>query len=161
AIQLSLRKNAQLFDDRLPGGQALGKITSYEFHCDADSGEQTGSVTMACAVGYGGAIGADDGTPAYVDDGYVDAGYQFYDGQVVVVGGDDVGYTVPVASRNDDGLVLPLRKGSAFITPPVVTFSSPMANSAPLPLLDPTIGGSGGVTEEELENFVTEWVNSI
>ena len=45
AIELSCRKNARVFDRRLPGGQALGKITAYSFGVDGDTGAMIGSVT--------------------------------------------------------------------------------------------------------------------
>ena len=96
AIELSCRKNARVFDTRLPGGSALGKIIKYGFSADGDSGKLIGTVTIGCAVGYGGAIAAVPGAPSYVEEGYVDAGYQFYDGQVEVLPASDVGYSVPI-----------------------------------------------------------------
>jgi hypothetical protein len=106
AIELSCRKNARVFDRRLPGGQALGKITAYSFGVDGDSGAMIGSVTIGCAVGYGGAIEQVDGDPSYVDNDYVENDYQAYDGHVVVLGAGDVGYSIPVDAVNDDGLDL-------------------------------------------------------
>ena len=106
AIELSCRKNVRVFDRRLPGGQALGKITAYSFGVDGDSGAMIGSVTIGCAVGYGGAIEQVDGDPSYVDDDYVENDYQAHDGHVVVLGAGDVGYSVPVDAVNDDGLDL-------------------------------------------------------
>ena len=51
--------------------------------------------------------------PTYVVDGYVSAGYQFYANQVEVFPASDVGYTVPIDSPNDDGLVFPLPSNSS------------------------------------------------
>lgn len=106
AISLSCRKNARIFDRRLPGGQAVGKIISYAFGADGGTGVLIGSVTMGCAVGYGGAISEVEGAPAYVDDDYVENDYQAHEGNVVVLGPGDVGYSVPVEAVNDDGLDL-------------------------------------------------------
>jgi hypothetical protein len=106
AITLSCRKNARVFDRRLPGGQAVGKIIGYSFSADGDSGSLLGSVTIACAIGYGGAIAEVDGEPIYVDGDYVEADYQAYEGNVVVLGPGDVGYSVPIDAVNDDGLDL-------------------------------------------------------
>jgi hypothetical protein len=106
AIELSCRKNARVFDRRLPGGQALGKIIAYSFGVDGDSGVMIGSVTIGCAVGYGGAIEQVEGVPSHVDDDYVENDYQAHDGHVVVLGAGDVGYSVPIDAVNDDGLDL-------------------------------------------------------
>lgn len=109
AIDLSCRHNARLFDDRLPGGQALGKVIKYSFSCDGDSGVVIGKVTMGCAIGYGGAVVSDPGTESYVNAGYVNNGYQFYTNQVTVAAAGDIAYTVPGGPPQDDGLVFPLR----------------------------------------------------
>ena len=106
AIELSCRKNVRVFDRRLPGGQAVGKVISYAFSVDGDSGALIGSVTIGCAVGYGGAISEVEGDPTYVDDDYVENDYQAHDGNVVVLGPGDVGYSVPIDAVNDDGLDL-------------------------------------------------------
>ena len=106
AIALSCRKNARIFDRRLPGGQAVGKIISYAFSVDGGTGALIGSVTIGCAVGYGGAISEVDGDPTYVDDDYVESDYQAHGGNVVVLGPGDVGYSVPIDAVNDDGLNL-------------------------------------------------------
>ena len=106
AIELSCRKNARVFDRRLPGGQALGKVTAYSFGVDGDSGAMIGSVTVGCAVGYGGDIEEVDGEPAYVNDDYIENDYQAHDGHVVALGAGDVGYSVPIDAINDDGLDL-------------------------------------------------------
>jgi hypothetical protein len=69
------------------------------------TGALIGSVTIGCAVGYGGAISEVAGDPTYVDD-YVEDDYQAYEGNVVVLGPGDVGYSVPIDDVNDDGLDL-------------------------------------------------------
>jgi hypothetical protein len=109
AIDLSCRMNAQVQDTRLPGGIGTGKIIKYAFHCDGDSGEVKGTVTIGCAIGYGGSVAPAAGEPTYVSAGYVETGYQFYTNQVNVLPAGDIGYTVPGGHANDDGLVFPLR----------------------------------------------------
>src|SRR4051812_18406017 len=75
AANLSLRRNGLLHDRRIPGGQAVGKIVGYAL--SLTGGEASGEVTIACCIGYGGAIAAAPGAPCYVVQGYVD-GYQHY-----------------------------------------------------------------------------------
>lgn len=104
AVTLSCRKNARLFDHRLPGGEALGKIIKYSFGVNGNTGIVIGSVTIGCAIGYGGAISPVVGTPNYVNTGYVNVGYQTYSDQIVVLAGGDVGYTIPIDAPNDDGI---------------------------------------------------------
>jgi hypothetical protein len=104
AIALSCRKSVRVSDRRLPGGQAVGKIISYSFSADGDKGELIGTVTIGCAVGYGGAVMEDPGEPVYVDDDYVEADYQAHDRNVAVLSSGDVGYSIPVEAVNDDGL---------------------------------------------------------
>lgn len=104
AVALSCRKNARVFDRRLPGGQAVGKVIAYAISANGDSGELLGSVTIGCAVGYGGAISEVQGDPTYVEDDYVENDYQAHDGNVVVLGPGDVGYSVPIDAVTDDGI---------------------------------------------------------
>jgi hypothetical protein len=136
AIELSCRMSARVFDDRLPGGNAVGKIVTYSFTGNGDTGEMLGHVTISCSVGYGNAIGADGGVPTFVEDGCVDLGYQYYDGQVVLVGGGDLGYAPPLDVVNDDGLVFPLR-APPFTVAPHVTFTTVPSLEPPVASDDP------------------------
>jgi hypothetical protein len=116
AIDLSCRKTARIHDHRLPGGSAVGKITSYSFSADGDKGELIGSVSIGCAIGYGGAVGAVSGTPDYVEDGYVEDGYQTRTGTIVALPSGDVGFTPPRFERSmDDGLQFPLDRFQVVI----------------------------------------------
>jgi hypothetical protein len=115
AIELSCRKGALLHDRRLPGGQGSGKIIKYSFSCDGDTGLLIGSVTIGCPIGYGGFIVEVPGDPTYCDEDYVGNDYQVYEGQLIVVGDADVGYTVPVDAPNDDGLTFPLAYSQAVL----------------------------------------------
>ena len=90
-VGLSCRKNATIEDPRLPGGIVLGKIVGYEMTGNGDDGEFLGKVTINSAVGNGARCGHaghrgstardEGGTPVYVESGYVDLGYQHYEGQ--------------------------------------------------------------------------------
>jgi hypothetical protein len=79
-VDLSCRKMATIADDRLPGGEATGKVKAYSLSLNGDTGAAVCRVTIGCAVGNGGTIAAAGGSPAYVEDGYVEAGYQHYSG---------------------------------------------------------------------------------
>lgn len=103
AIALSCRKNARLFDRRLPGGEATGKIVAYRFSANATAGLLIGSVTTASAVGYGGAYTEQAGDPTYVEDGYVGRGYQAYENVATIIGAGDVAYEPPTNLPVDDG----------------------------------------------------------
>jgi hypothetical protein len=106
ALGVSCRKNATLFDPRMPGGAVTGKIIAYSLK--AEGGMEIGHVEIGCAVGFGGSIAEITGTPEYVDDDYVEPDYQVYDGEQVTLG--DVGYSPPVFVPFDDGLAFPLRE---------------------------------------------------
>jgi hypothetical protein len=115
AIQLSCRMNASLTDDRLPGGFAIGKIVAYSFKCDGETGDQTGSVTIACAIGYGGFVSAVQGDPEYCETDYVENDYQQFANSISIIPGGDVGYTLPVMGVVDDGFIFPLTKDQVTV----------------------------------------------
>lgn len=115
AIALSCRKTARLYDHRIPGGTAAGKITGYTISANGDSGELIGNITMMSAVGFGGTITTSDGTPTYVEVGYVDPGYQYYASQISATAAGDVGYTAPADAPNDDGLIFPLTRDQVVL----------------------------------------------
>jgi hypothetical protein len=108
AVPLSCRHNATLFDPRFPGGAATGKVTSYSLSCDGDTGHVRGKVQIECAVGFGESIAEITGTPEYVNAGYVQNGYQVYDGATNFAGNNDTTYTPPIFVPFDDGLTYPL-----------------------------------------------------
>lgn len=109
SVGLSCRHNATLFDGRIPGGAATGKVVSYALSCDGDTGELKGHVEIGCSVGFGGTIPEITGTPQYTSGtGYMQPGYQRYDGAQVTL--DDIGYTPPVFEGFDDGLIFPLSR---------------------------------------------------
>ena len=108
AVRLSCRMNATIFDTRLPGGQATGKIISYSFTADG-SGKPRGHVKIGVAVGNGGAgtVAAVAGVGVYAAPGYMQPGYQQETGAIMPLGGGeigDVGYSPPAFAAFDDGL---------------------------------------------------------
>ena len=127
-VALTCRKGALLHERRLPGGQAAGKIIECSFSANGDGGELIGTVKIGCCVGHGSSVTAGVGEPSYVDTGYVDAGYQHYDGQIMLVGAGDVGYSRPVFAPVDDGVYFPL-------TQPIF-IEEPTYEAAPVPQLE-------------------------
>jgi hypothetical protein len=121
----SLRKAALVHDHRLPGGQAVGKIISFNMSLNGDDGAAECVITIASCVGYGGSYTTSPGTPSYVDDGYMDNTQQ-YDGQVVLTDTADIAWTIPPLEFFDDGLdfVAGLNDTNAVITVSVQNGSS-------------------------------------
>lgn len=104
-FNLSCRKSIVFADSRLPGGLAAGKITNYTLAVDGDSGAMTCSITFGCSVGKGNTVSAVDGDPTYVQNGYVDPGYQRYEGQFVMPILGEVTYqSIEGLPANDDGI---------------------------------------------------------
>lgn len=108
-LDLRLDKNAIVYDWRLPGGSATGKITRYTLRVsppsDGGAGSYSLTVAMGCAVGRGGVLVEEGGEPDYVEDDYVEEGdaYQERTGEVILFD-DEVGFTPPPFAPNDDGL---------------------------------------------------------
>lgn len=76
AVPISCRHSVRIVDDRLPGGEATGKVTSYALVASGD-GEFTARVTIGCMIGYGVSLDSPAaGTGDYVEDGYVEDGWQ-------------------------------------------------------------------------------------
>lgn len=105
-VAATLRHNAQVVDYRLPGGEAVGKITAYDMAASG-TGEHSVSITIGCAIGRGGTVSGQAGAPAWVDDGYVAAGYQTMTGAVIVAPTGDLAYeTLTDFAIDDDGIDL-------------------------------------------------------
>jgi hypothetical protein len=107
-IDMSCRKNATLYEPRIPGGAATGKVIAYSLECDGDTGVIHGSVKIGCSVGFGNSVAEITGTPEYAAPGYAQLGWQVYDGKTVVPGSNDTSYTLPTYLPFDDGLQFPL-----------------------------------------------------
>lgn len=104
ATELSCRLSARIVDDRLPGGEATGKIVAYSFGCNGDAGEMTGNVRIACCIGKGNTVTALAGNPLYVDDDYVDDDYQVREGETVAAIAGEVTYQPIGDPPQDDGV---------------------------------------------------------
>lgn len=104
-MDVTCMHNVSVTDPRLPGGVALGKVTSYSMRLDGDTGEALVDITLGCTVGTGAVMTATAGTCSYADSGYDNAAYQLLiDGEALV--GSDVGYNsddVHLTPINDDG----------------------------------------------------------
>lgn len=86
---LSCRVSVRLFDDRLPGGGCIGKVTGYVLSW-SDQGISA-EVTIACSVGRGGSVTATAGQPTYAAGGYIDPGSNyvaFINGTIDLVPGE-------------------------------------------------------------------------
>lgn len=102
-LQYTLRKAGLVHDERLPGGQALGKVIAIHHALDGDTGEPVAQIVIACAIGYGGSYTPQPGTPTYVDEGYVDREYQEYDSDIVLTGTSDIQWYLNQSGTFDDG----------------------------------------------------------
>lgn len=89
-VDLSCRKNARVVDARIPGGEATGKITGYAL--SASNGLMLASVTIGCSIGKGNTVTTVPGTPVYVDENYVEDGYQVQAGMTVMPIASEVTY---------------------------------------------------------------------
>jgi hypothetical protein len=103
AIAITLRHSVALFDRRIPGGSAIGKVKSYRITVGEDG--MWGEFTIGCSTGTGNAAVAATGVNAYVDDGYVDDGYQVIAGSQRMFLTDELAYqTLDQFEVVDDGL---------------------------------------------------------
>ncbi|TIX27297.1 hypothetical protein [Mesorhizobium sp.] len=104
AETLSCRCNAHIVDPRIPGGAATGKIVGYAI--TASNGSPIASVTIGCTVGKGNIFTTVPGEPTYVEEGYVDDGYQAYAGRTVmpIAGEITLSEDYLLIPPNDDGV---------------------------------------------------------
>jgi len=101
---LSCRKSLTVVDERLPGGQATGKIVGIGLALDGSTGKMTTTVTVASTIGKGNALpDPAAGTPTYVEDDVIDPGVQQYVGSGVVAIPAAVSYDAFTADIDDDG----------------------------------------------------------
>lgn len=104
-VDLSCRKSVTIDDARLPGGTATGKVMSYRLLMNGDTGRKLCEINLGCMIGLGDTVDVVDGEPTYVVEGYVDVGYQIYDGQTIMPIDGEVTYEDFSGSPpNDDGL---------------------------------------------------------
>jgi hypothetical protein len=124
-LQFTLRKGALIHDDRLPGGEASGKVIGIRHSLDGDTGAPITQITMGSSVGYGGAHVAAPGDPVYVEDDYVEEDYQMRENEVILLDTTDVSYTVPLVDPADDGVDF-----VSGLTPQKIIKSFSVANNA-------------------------------
>src|SRR5262249_43927984 len=93
----------------------IGKITEYHLKVDGDRGDLSGSVQIETTIGKGTSITLTEGTPTYVDEGYVAIGYQFYSGTNVGLPTGDAQIVMPAIVIPGNQMVLPLTFDSAVM----------------------------------------------
>ena len=91
ALGISCRWNAHITDYRIPGGEATGKVTSYELIASASEGMRA-KVSIGCTIGRGGSVAASAGAGSYAAPGYMAAGYQTVVGGTIDLGDSTVTY---------------------------------------------------------------------
>lgn len=110
-LPCSLRKNALVYNSKFPGGQILGKIIGIHHALDGKTGALRYQVTIASAIGRGGSYVPQIGEPRYVEEGYVDLGYQQYENTIDVLPTNDISYSLMPFVPNDDGIDFTSRLG--------------------------------------------------
>jgi hypothetical protein len=119
AIAISLRHSVALFDRRIPGGSAIGKVKRYTITAGEDG--MWGEFTLGATIGNGTPATAATGIPSYVDEDYVDTGYQVIAGQYMLLT-DELAYqTLDQFEVLDDGLNLDNLTAQAVINSCTVT----------------------------------------
>jgi len=160
--EITLRKSVTVNDPRIPDGEAFGKIISYSLGLDGDNGKLAAMLKLGCPIGRGGTVTTVDGDPVYVQDGYVEAGYQAYEGSTLLFD-DSVGFTPPVFAPQDDGIdfLSGLTPEEVIEQPLEVTF--PPAEQRPA--IEALAGGWSGagplVTDEEAQAHVSARAEAV
>lgn len=163
-LGLTCRMNATLYDPRIPGGAATGKIKSYKLSADKD-GKMIGHIEIGCSVGFAGSVSDITGTPEYTSaSGYMQPGYQRYDGGQYALPEEDIAFTPPGFAPFDDGLVFPLQffpgtisivrpDQNAQLTTQMAQEMSPQLGGVP------STSGSGATTLFGGNESVAQWLN--
>jgi len=105
ALPITLRHSVLLFDRRLPGGAATGKVKSRVL--SMRDGVMQGTFTIGCTIGTGDPSAPVHGVNSYVADGYAEAGFQVIAGGQLELLSDELSYeTLDQYVVDDDGLNL-------------------------------------------------------
>ena len=158
-LAVTCRHNVRVVDPRLPGGQAIGKVTRVRLEIDGDQGLVVGLVSIGCTVGRGGTLSPVVGTPDYVADGYVESDFQTRSGAIIVPIASEVGYTdygaqqPNVAEGSDEGVDL-LRMSRDRVVQSIQIIGGEAAQAAIIGAGFPSIA----VAEEALNQLFTEVV---
>lgn len=137
AVAFTCRKNAMLVWDKLPGGQASGKITGYSIAADGSTGKLSGTVTIMATVGHGVSettqytdIAGDGYTvPDYVSGTYAES----VGAQTALIGGErtdalaDLAYSPPIVDITNTAL--PLTRHQVLVSAEVRGSLSAQANA--------------------------------
>ncbi|RPH72715.1 MAG: hypothetical protein EHM78_02090 [Myxococcaceae bacterium] len=126
-LEFSLRKNAQVTNGRLPGGEATGKVITIAHSLDGDTGAALSKITFACLIGKDEPPYTESaGTPTYCSADYVGADYQVYDSLVSLIDPTvtELAFTVDAYTPNDDGIDLLNLKAKDLVKAVSITNSS-------------------------------------
>ena len=105
ALDIGLRHSITYLDRRLPGGTATGKVKSYTLK--AADGVMTGEFVIGCTIGNGTPSIAAVGENTYVEDAYVEPGWQVVAGAQYPLFEDELAYeTLDAFVVADDGINL-------------------------------------------------------
>ncbi len=106
-VAVTLRKNLDLTDPRIEGGELVGKIISYKLAASG-TGQNFCDVTVGSAIGHGGEVAAAaDGEGLWVDDGWVEPGWQQMAGAQIAGAVDDLVFqSLDDFPIDDDGVNL-------------------------------------------------------
>jgi hypothetical protein len=142
-LDLSCRKGVLIYDRRLPGGSAYGKITSYTLSGEGASGTGSGGGKFRCTVtaeascGFGDVSGAhppitvQGGTDGYVVDGYAVFGWTYEPGATVPASGI---FIPPTSTGSQPPSVSGIANGDVGYTPPAHNVSD---DGVTFPITDP------------------------
>lgn len=154
AANLSLRWNATVHDERLPGGEVTGKVTEYTLRGRA--GRFDATITIGCTIGNGTSVSAVAGTGVYVEDGVLADGIQARTGQTIDAGEGDVTYQgfADIVVLDDDGIDL-LSMTAASVLNSITLTGGVTAQKAVLNAFDEGYDGDSD-PPSELTNTPTE-----
>jgi len=160
--EITLRKSVMVNDPRIPDGQAFGKIIGYSLGLDGDNGNLAATLKLGCPIGRGGTVATVDGDPVYVQEGYVEVGYQTYEGSTLLFD-DTVGFTPPVFAPQDDGIdfLSGLTPEEVIEQPLEVTFPAAAQRSAIVALSGGWGGAGDFVTDEEAQAHVSARAEAV
>jgi hypothetical protein len=150
-LDVTLRKGALIHNPRIPGGQALGKITGYTLALDGDSGVAGASIRMKSAVGKGGAYYDLPGDPDYIEDPYIQFGHFARKNQIFATPAGDVSWQVPSWAAFDDGLDFRTMNATNIVKQVIIQNGSNAQRAA----LAPLEGADQAVVSATLQNVPT------
>ncbi len=130
-FRITLRQNATLNDHRLPGGQATGKVTAYRMTASEQQGPIV-NITISCTPGIGASVHPVSGAGQYAAGGYMQVGYQYFDGAMYLAASSDITFGTPLDVTIDDGLIFPLDPTQVIISQNVITGNDSGAQAAAL-----------------------------